>query len=335
MYQHRFTRMRVNATPANVIGAVFYATVAVIALAGQTESATGWLRWPVQFALPAVAALELGGIALTAHADVRRRMGERAVAARIMSAAVAVFAVVFNWVGHADHRQGAFFAGMSALGYGVWLINAGARRRDQMRSDGTLPPVAPVYGWVRWMSHPLHTWQARALALASPQLGLYGSLAQATADTRRARREATIAAILHQKLKAAKDPLTAELAVTVFDLDEIAARLTAGADYAGLTAMIAADLTPTALVQQEVAPVVLRPVAVSAPVSRPETLPVMPMPVHPVAAIQATTQPAPVSPAPVSAPAESRVRGPYAPRRVPLREVRSPLNKERVLIPGE
>jgi hypothetical protein len=300
MYQHRFPRMRVNATPANVIGGVFYATVALIALVGQTMSATEWLRWPAMFAAPAVAALELGGIALTAHADVRRRLGERAVAARLMSAAVAAFAVVFNWLGHGDHRQGAFFAGMSALGYGVWLINAGARRRDQMRSDGTLPPVAPVYGWVRWVRHPLHTWQARALALATPQLGLYGSLAQATADTRRARREATIAAILHRKLKAAKDPLTAELATTVFDLNEIAARLTAGADYAGLTAMIAADLTPTALVQQdqqqEVAPVVVRPVAVSAPVTRPEMLPVMPT--YPVAAIQATTAPAPVSPAP-------------------------------------
>jgi len=328
MYQHRFTRMRVNAAPANVIGAVFYATVAVIALAGQTTSATEWLRWPVLFAAPAVAALELGGIALTAHADVRRRMGERAVAARIMSAAVAAFAVVFNWVGHADHRQGVFFAGMSALGYGVWLINAGARRRDQMRSDGTLSPVAPVYGWVRWVRHPLHTWQARALALATPQLGLYGSLTQATADTRRARREATIAAILHRKLKAAKDPLTAELAVTVFDLDEIAARLTAGADYAGLTAMIAADLTPTALVQreEEVAPVVVRPVAVSAPVTRPETLPVMPTPVHPVAAIQATTAPAPVSPAPVHV-----SRAPMARRPVKsLQPFKSPLTGNQI-----
>lgn len=307
MPQHHFSRMRVNAVPANVIGAVFYATVAVIALAGQTTSATEWLRWPVLFAAPAVAALELGGIALTAHADVRRRLGERAIAARLMSAAVAAFAVGFNWLGHADHRQGAFFAGMSALGYGVWLINAGARRRDQMRHDGTLPPVAPVYGWPRWLRHPAHTWQARALALATPQLGLYGSLEQATADKRRTIREATIAAILRQKLKAAKDPLTAQLAVTVFDLDEIAQRLTRTADYAGLTAMIAADLTPTALVKPQQLPA-MRPVAVSAPVTRPQMLPVMPMP-DPVRAVQAAPLPAPVSPSPM------RVRAPAAPRR--------------------
>src|SRR5689334_22823942 len=107
------TRPAAHAGPANVIGAAFYATVALIALAGPRIAAHEWLGWPLVFAVPAVAALELGGIALAAQSDVRRRLGERAVAARVLSAAVAVFAVVFNWIGHTDHMQGGFFAGMS------------------------------------------------------------------------------------------------------------------------------------------------------------------------------------------------------------------------------
>jgi hypothetical protein len=232
---------------ANLIGAAFYLTVALIALVGQTLAATEWLGWPVVFALPAVAALELGGIALSALADVRRRLGERALAARVLSAGVAGFAAVFNWVGHADHRQGVFFAGMSALGYTVWLINAGARRRDQLRADGNLPPVPPAYGVWQWARHPLTTRRARALAQADPALGLYGSLRAASIQERVERRQAAIAEALRLKVTAAVDPLTARIAVATFDLDEIAARLAAGADYDGLTALIAADLTPARL----------------------------------------------------------------------------------------
>src|SRR5256885_330704 len=131
-------RRSVHAGPANAIGAAFYSTVALIALVGQSAAAREWLHWPLGFAVPAVAALELGGIALSALGEVRRRRGERALAAGMLSAAVAVFAVAFNGIGPHAPRQGAFFAGMSALGYGVWLINAGARRRDQLRADGNL-----------------------------------------------------------------------------------------------------------------------------------------------------------------------------------------------------
>src|SRR5262245_3440141 len=97
-------RPRVHAGPANAIGAAFYTTVALIALVGQSLAARDWLHWPLLFAVPAVAALELGGIALSALADVRRRLGERALAARLLSAAVALFAVAFNWIGHHDHQ---------------------------------------------------------------------------------------------------------------------------------------------------------------------------------------------------------------------------------------
>lgn len=174
----------------------------------------------------------------------RRRLGERAIPARTLSAAVAVFAVGFNWVGHGDHRQGAFFAGMSALGYTVWLVNAEARRRDQLRTDGKLPPTPPAYGTWQRLRHPGITRRARLLFLANPQLGVHGSLAAARAQQRAEQRQAAIAQALRQKVTAAVDPLTARIAVATFDLDEIAARLAASADYDGLTTLIAADLTP-------------------------------------------------------------------------------------------
>jgi hypothetical protein len=194
-----------------------------------------------------VGAVEFGGIVLSAYSDHRRRLGERAAAARLLSAAVAGGAVAVNWMGHPDPLQGGFFAGMSALGYLVWLLHSGARRRDQLRATGSLPPIPPAYGLWAWLRHPALTRHARALALADPTLGLYRSLAAARETERTQRRQAAIAALLHRKLAAGRDRLAGEIAVTVYDLDTIAARLAATADYDGLTALLAADLTPDRL----------------------------------------------------------------------------------------
>lgn len=256
----------VDGRVANRITGVFYAVVAVIALAGQATAAVRWLGWPLLLAVVAVGAVELGGIALSAYADFRRRLGEPAYAARLLSASVAGFAVLVNWLGHADRLQGGFFAGMSALGYAVWLIHAGARRRDQLRADGKLPDTPPVYGVWQWCRQPGLTRRARALALANsavrraeidgkpagtapatPALGLHASLDAARAAVRTERRRAAIATVLRRKLQANTDAVTAEIAVSVYDLDQIAARLAAGADYDGLTALIAADLAPARL----------------------------------------------------------------------------------------
>jgi hypothetical protein len=223
----------------------FYAVVALVALAGQVEAAAGWLHWPLAAALAAVASVELGGIVLSGYADHRRRLGERATFARLLSATVAAGAVLVNWLGHPQHLQGGFFAGMSALGYLVWLLHSGARRRDQLRAVGKLPPVPPAYGvWV-WLRHPALT--ARARALADPSLSLYASLAAARTAAQTERRQAAIAQLLRRKMTQGADRLAGQIAVTVYDLDTIAARLAAAADYDGLTALLAADLTPDRL----------------------------------------------------------------------------------------
>jgi hypothetical protein len=232
----------------SVVRQGFYVVVLLVALAGQVSGAVEALGIPLAAAIPAVAALELGGIVVLANADVRRRLGERAVASRLLSVAIAAAAVTFNWLAHSDHLLGGFFAGMSALGYLVWLMHTENQRRDRLRVKGDLPPTTPAYevlGHV--LRHPWLTARARSMAKADPRLGLYDSLAAARAEIRRERRQAAIAKVLHRKIKAAVDPRTADIAIAVYDLDEIAARLAAQADYDGLTALLAADLAPARL----------------------------------------------------------------------------------------
>jgi hypothetical protein len=226
----------------------FYVVVLLVALAGQVSGAVEALHIPVAAAVPAVGALELGGIVVLANADVRRRLGERAVASRVLSAAIAAGAVAFNWLAHANHLLGGFFAGMSALGYLVWLMHTENQRRDRLRVKGDLPPTSPAYEVVEhWLRHPWLTHRAKSMAKADPRLGLYESMAAARAEVRRERRQAAISKVLHRKIRSAVDPKTADIAIAVYDLDEIATRLADGADYDGLTALIAADLAPTRL----------------------------------------------------------------------------------------
>jgi hypothetical protein len=180
----------------------FYVVVLLVALAGQVSGAVETLHMPLAAAIPAVAALELGGIVVLANADVRRRLGESALASRILSVAIAAGAVAFNWLAHADHLLGGFFAGMSALGYLVWLMHTENQRRDRLRATGQLAAVTPAYEVVgHWLAHPWLTRRARALAKADPTLGLYESLAAARAAVRRERRQAAIATVLHRKIR--------------------------------------------------------------------------------------------------------------------------------------
>jgi len=226
----------------------FYVVVLLVALAGQVSGAVEALHIPIAAAVPAVGALELGGIVVLANADVRRRLGERAVASRVLSAAIAAGAVAFNWLAHANHLLGGFFAGMSALGYLVWLMHTENQRRDRLRVKGDLPPTSPAYEVVEhWLRHPWLTHRAKSMAKADPRLGLYESMAAARAEVRRERRQAAISKVLHRKIRSAVDPKTADIAIAVYDLDEIATRLADGADYDGLTALIAADLAPARL----------------------------------------------------------------------------------------
>ncbi len=226
----------------------FYLVVLLVALAGQVSGATESLHLRPLAAIPAVAALELGGMVVLSNADVRRQLGERAIGSRILSAAIAAGAVWFNAAAHDDHLVGGFFAGMSALGYLVWLTHSENTRRDRLRATGDLPPTTPAYElFGHWLRHPLLTQRARSLAKADPTLGLYASITAARERREREHRRNAIAAVLKRKIHAAVDRDTAALAIAVYDLDEIARRLAARADYTTLSDLIAADLQPDQL----------------------------------------------------------------------------------------
>ncbi|RLK24732.1 hypothetical protein DER29_2663 [Micromonospora sp. M71_S20] len=226
----------------------FYVLVLAVGLVGQVTGAAQALDIPLAIAVPAVATLELGGVVVMADADVRRRLGERALASRLLSAAIAAGAVTFNWAAHPEHLLGGFYAGMSALGYLVWLIHAGNQRRDRLRATGNLSPAPPAYELLgHWIRHPAVTLRARAISKADG-LDLYESLRQARAAITREHRNAAIVRVLHRRIRAALDTTTADIAVRVYDLDKIAAHLSATADYSGLTTLLAADLTPERII---------------------------------------------------------------------------------------
>jgi hypothetical protein len=236
----------------SVIRQVFYVVVLLVALAGQVLGAHEALGIPIGFAIPAVVALELGGIVVLSNADVRRRLGERAVASRALSAAIAAGAVAFNLATHSNRLLGAFFAGMSALGYLVWLMHTENQRRDRLRATGALPPTTPAYELIgHWLRHPALTLRAKSLAKANPALGLYASLDTARAQVRAERRQAAIAKVLHRKIRKVVDPLTADIATATYNLEEVAGRLAATADYDALTALVGTDLHPTRLVNTD------------------------------------------------------------------------------------
>lgn len=241
---------QVDGRTADRLSAAVYVAVAVIALIGQASAAVHWIGWPLPVALPAVAGVELTAVALAARADYRRRKGETALYARVLSAAIATFMTAVNFVGHwviGQQVAAWFFAGATATGYLVWLLNSSDRRRDQLLAEGKARRTAPDYGLWQWVRHPIITRRARGLALRNPALSWHDSLDQATAQVHRERRNRALARVLTRRLRAQLGRDMARTAVLTYDMDEIASRLSASADYDGLTDLIARDLTPAKL----------------------------------------------------------------------------------------
>jgi hypothetical protein len=240
----------VSSRVADRLAAAVYIAVAVIALIGQSLAAVHWLGWPLVAALPAVAGVELTAVALAARADYRRRKGEAAIAARLLSATVAAFMTTVNFVGHWSLGQQVaawFFAGATALGYLVWLLNSADRRRDQMLAEGKVRLAAPDYGVWQWVMRPRVTAHARQLALRDPELGLYGSLDAAVAELQRERRNRAVARALRRLARGNAGRSDARLAQQVYDMDAAAAILMGQADMDGLAALLAERLAPEVL----------------------------------------------------------------------------------------
>ncbi|GAA1883965.1 hypothetical protein [Asanoa iriomotensis] len=223
---------------------LFYAAVLVVALYGTATGAVAAFDLPWWIAIGGIFALELGGVTFLSNADVRRRLGEHATASRLLGATIAAAAATFNVVTHGNRLLGGFYALMSVLGFVSWWLDVEAKRRDRLRARGLLPAPTPKYELLaHWTRHPLLTAQGRALAKAYPQLGLYGSLEAALIVRRRNRRDSALADALRSRIRTAAGKQMADIAVLTYDMDEVARRLRASADYDGLTALLGAELT--------------------------------------------------------------------------------------------
>ena len=243
-------------TGADKVAYAFYATAAAAALVGQVWAGVTHIPWPetgfspflkIALVTPAVAVLELGGVATAALADLRRRKGEQAYAYRAMSFFAALVAVVFNVVGHwrPEERFLAFgFGGLSAFAYVLWLIHSSARRRDALRRAGQMRETGPVYGVIQWAREPRVTWLARSLAIEHGY-GLYESLRAAQHQIRnRSRREAIAGTVAEYIRSEHQDERLAKIAETTYDPDRLAGMLEERINYEVITNKLTKAISP-------------------------------------------------------------------------------------------
>ncbi|GAA1593643.1 hypothetical protein GCM10009789_54610 [Kribbella sancticallisti] len=243
-------------TGADKVAYAFYATAATAALVGQVWAGVTHIPWPeegfspflkIALVTPAVAVIELGGVATAALADLRRRKGEQAYAYRAMSLFAAIVALVFNVVGHwrPEERFLAFgFGGLSAFAYVLWLIHSSARRRDALRRAGQMATTGPVYGVVQWAREPKVTWLARGLALEHGY-GLYESLRVARVQMRNnARRDAIAGTVAEYIRSEHQDERLAKIAETTYDADRLAGMLEERINYEVVTNKLTLAISP-------------------------------------------------------------------------------------------
>ncbi|GAA2798144.1 hypothetical protein [Kribbella solani] len=248
--------VNVPLTGADKVAYAFYATAAAAALVGQVWAGVTHIPWPdsgfstllkIVLVTPAVAVLELGGVATAALADLRRRKGEQAYAYRAMSFFAALVAVVFNVIGHwrPEERFLAFgFGGLSAFAYVLWLIHSSARRRDALRGAGQMRDTGPVYGLVQWAREPRVTWLARSLAIEHGY-GLYESLRAAQHQIRnRSRREAIAGTVAEYIRSEHQDERLAKIAETTYDPDRLAGMLEERINYEVITNKLTKAISP-------------------------------------------------------------------------------------------
>ncbi|MEV6269868.1 hypothetical protein AB0L64_22055 [Kribbella sp. NPDC051936] len=248
--------VNVPLTGADKVAYAFYATAAAAALVGQVWAGVTHIPWPdsgfstllkIVLVTPAVAVLELGGVATAALADLRRRKGEQAYAYRAMSFFAALVAVVFNVVGHwrPEERFLAFgFGGLSAFAYVLWLIHSSARRRDALRRAGQMRDTGPVYGIVQWIREPKTTWLARSLAIEHGY-SLYESLRAAQHQIRnRSRREAIAGTVAEYIRSEHQDERLAKIAETTYDPDRLAGMLEERINYEVITNKLTKAISP-------------------------------------------------------------------------------------------
>lgn len=235
-------------------GAYYLVTLTVAGVGGGTALAMH-LGWTLPGGLTAMAVFELGGVVLATFREQRRRVGEHAVVAGVMSLVVAATAVMINFFGHAiDPATGQLksggallpaivFAATSANAYAVYILISAARARDARRRAGLTVRITPLYGVMQWVMHPRVTACARARSRDDARLTADSSLAAERASRRDVERTRQIAAELERLIAARVGWRLARIATLTYDLPRVAAGVRDAADYEALTHLIARQLT--------------------------------------------------------------------------------------------
>ncbi|MEU4607585.1 hypothetical protein AB0F43_31760 [Kribbella sp. NPDC023972] len=231
----------------------FYGTASLFALIGQVWAALdhitiggGWPTWVQALAMaPALAVIELAGVATSHQADLRRRLGEQAYGYRALSLMAAMVAAGVNLLGHwGEWFPAVGFTGLSVFAYCSWLMQSAARRRDALRAAGQMANTAPVFGPIQWIRQPRLTWRARLIAIGEGR-GRSESLLLAAERMHRETRDKAIAKAVQKVIKTQKkDANGAIIAAATIDPDTLATALKARTDYAAWTDHLSVDLAP-------------------------------------------------------------------------------------------
>lgn len=233
----------------------FYGTASLFALIGQVWAALdhitiggGWPTWLQALVMaPALAVIELAGVATSHQADLRRRLGEQAYGYRALSLMAAMVAAGVNLLGHwGEWFPAVGFTGLSVFAYCSWLMQSAARRRDALRAAGQMANTAPVFGPIQWLRQPKLTWRARLIAISEGH-GRTESLQLAAQRMHRETRDKAIAKAVQKVIKTQKkDANGAIIAAATIDPDTLATALKARTDYDAWTDHLSVDLAPPA-----------------------------------------------------------------------------------------
>jgi hypothetical protein len=228
----------------------FYLSVVLVAAAGQVSAAPHWAGWHLLGVIPLVAVLEFGGVVMAARADERRRMGERAYAALAISTAVAGMAAAINYVGHMAVGQTIaawVFSGLTALGYVIWLVDTGYRRRDAMRDAGKMRASRPAYGW-RWIKPritllALEIWRKDQDRVRRQRLAPEAGMSVDESWTL-----ARVARVARREIRQGAGPGGySDLTLTLYDLAKVAQYASARVDHEALAERIAERISVDAV----------------------------------------------------------------------------------------
>lgn len=233
--------LKKDAERADQLISAYCILVVVGGIAGQLTGVTQDLHLPLWEAGLIVGALEMGGIVVFHIYDVRRRLGEPAVMARVGSFLIAATAAWLQFQTHTDVLRYVFPA-LTGLAYCVYVARTEFRRRDRQRLLGRGKPITPTYELVgHYLLHPWLTMRAKSLAKrvleAGGTIGRYESFEAARAASDLERRNRALTTRLKRKFGSAS-----ALATTVYDPDRIAVRMRAQADNEAVADRMMVDL---------------------------------------------------------------------------------------------